>query len=370
MDAHRRVLAECCKARNEPESLVRLVMKLQNCFIALTQMNYEVDLNTVHTLEAIVRCLRADIQQQWAEEAVIIGRMGKEPNITELTKFTQNRAEVASSHFGQLASISRQERHHTKERTYEIPRGSRIANNYATLGERRTMGCPMCRSNHELSACEEFMQLAIPDRGKAAKRYALDNVPETDRASGALNLTTQSLPHRSDLGGAMERGVRRVHFSTKAAREESHPTRAAIVGIQRIRPARVCRAVVVAGEGPPSRTLSKKDRVGSTLRPAGPDGLRSMVDQPQSASQGTKGKRHLFSDASETGYVRWQHMNGERKTELLFTKVRVASLKCVSIPRLELTAAVPEVRIAKQLRQCFRIFEDRVTFWTDSAIVM
>ncbi|VDP92075.1 unnamed protein product [Echinostoma caproni] len=68
------VLTEIRKARNEPESLVRLVMKMQNCFIALTQLNYEADLNALHTLEAIVRCPPADIQQRWAEEVVIIGR--------------------------------------------------------------------------------------------------------------------------------------------------------------------------------------------------------------------------------------------------------------------------------------------------------
>ncbi|VDP92236.1 unnamed protein product [Echinostoma caproni] len=76
------VLAEARKARNEPKSLVQLVMKMQNCFIALTQMSYEADLNALHTLEAVVRFLPADIQQRWAEEAVIIGRSGREPHFT------------------------------------------------------------------------------------------------------------------------------------------------------------------------------------------------------------------------------------------------------------------------------------------------
>ncbi|VDP90092.1 unnamed protein product [Echinostoma caproni] len=131
------VLAESLKARNEPESLVRLAMKMQNCFIALNQMNNEAYLNALHTLEAIVRCLQADIQQRWVEEAVVVGSLGKEPNFTELTEFIQNLVKVAGSRLGQLASISRrEERLHTKEQIYEIPRGSRNANNYAPVEER------------------------------------------------------------------------------------------------------------------------------------------------------------------------------------------------------------------------------------------
>ncbi|VDP87645.1 unnamed protein product [Echinostoma caproni] len=183
----------------------------------------------------------------------------------------------------------------------------------------------------------------------------------------------------------MERGVRRVHLSTKATRVESHLTWAAVGGIQRIRLARVCRAIVVVEKGPPSTTLSRNDRVGSTLRPSGPDGLRAIVTSlsklgeiriPRRLSrsnQATKGELHLF-EASETGYgaevyVCWQHVNGEHKTELSFAKARVAPLKCVLIPHLELTAAVLAVRIVKELRQCFRTFEERVNFRADSTIV-
>ncbi|VDP91106.1 unnamed protein product [Echinostoma caproni] len=101
---------------------------------------------------------------RWAEEAVIIGRLGRESNFTELTEFIRNRAKVASSRSG-LASMSRQEeKHHVKERIYEILRSSRSANNYAAVGERGTPSCSMYRLNHELSACEKFVQLEVPDR--------------------------------------------------------------------------------------------------------------------------------------------------------------------------------------------------------------
>ncbi|VDP92839.1 unnamed protein product [Echinostoma caproni] len=66
------VLAETHKARNEPDSLVRLVTKMQNFFITLTKM----------------------------KEAVIIVRLKREPNFTELTEFIRNGAKVSSSRFG------------------------------------------------------------------------------------------------------------------------------------------------------------------------------------------------------------------------------------------------------------------------------
>ncbi|VDP95990.1 unnamed protein product [Echinostoma caproni] len=67
-------------------------------------------------MEFLFRCLRAEIQQRWAEEAVIIGRLGREPNFTELTEFIRDRAKVPSSRFGLLANMSRrEERHHVKE---------------------------------------------------------------------------------------------------------------------------------------------------------------------------------------------------------------------------------------------------------------
>ncbi|VDP89623.1 unnamed protein product [Echinostoma caproni] len=137
-------------------------------------MNYEADLNALHTLEALLRCILADIQQWWAENAVVIGRLAGEPNFTELTEFIRNLAKISSNFFVQLASMSRrEERHHAKERIYEIPRSSRSSNNYATVEERGTRSCPMCRLNHNLSACDTFVQLEVPERWEADKRHGV-----------------------------------------------------------------------------------------------------------------------------------------------------------------------------------------------------
>ena len=84
---------------------------------------------------------------------------------------------------------------------------------------------------------------------------------------------------------------------------------------------------------------------------------------------------HLFSDASESGYgvaayVRF--VNEEEKIHCAFVmgKARVAPLKQVTIPRLELTAATVSARLFKALERDLHIKVDRVKFWTDSTSVI
>ena len=84
---------------------------------------------------------------------------------------------------------------------------------------------------------------------------------------------------------------------------------------------------------------------------------------------------HHFTDASESGYdvvtyIRTVNEEGKIYCNLVMAKSRVAPLKFVSIPRLELTAAAIGTKIAKQLKDelDIKIHEER--FWTDSKVVL
>lgn len=84
---------------------------------------------------------------------------------------------------------------------------------------------------------------------------------------------------------------------------------------------------------------------------------------------------HVFSDASLKGYgaccyLRQVGQNGQVHTALLFAKSRVAPLKPVTIPRLELQAAVTAVRIHKIVVKELRMKIDGVYFWCDSQVVL
>ncbi|XP_055915334.1 uncharacterized protein LOC129948382 isoform X1 [Eupeodes corollae] len=83
---------------------------------------------------------------------------------------------------------------------------------------------------------------------------------------------------------------------------------------------------------------------------------------------------HTFVDASEDGYAAVSYL---RSTDgdlvdcvLLGCKTRVAPIKLMSIPRLELQAAVIGARLAKSLLATHSIQISKLTFWSDSRTVL
>nr|CAH8860744.1 unnamed protein product [Trichobilharzia regenti] len=83
---------------------------------------------------------------------------------------------------------------------------------------------------------------------------------------------------------------------------------------------------------------------------------------------------HVFSDASEVGfgaavYIRTTLRN-DIDVSLVMGKSRVAPLKTVSIPRLELTAALLTAQLFTTVCKELDYPKHPVTFWTDSMSVI
>ena len=97
--------------------------------------------------------------------------------------------------------------------------------------------------------------------------------------------------------------------------------------------------------------------------------------KPSSFGEKPRYQLHNFCDASETGYgvVTYLRMiDSEERIHcsLVMSKARVAPLKKVTIPRLELTAASVAVRLNKMILSELDFEIDQVFFWTDSMSVL
>nr|XP_042912271.1 uncharacterized protein LOC122272538 [Parasteatoda tepidariorum] len=84
---------------------------------------------------------------------------------------------------------------------------------------------------------------------------------------------------------------------------------------------------------------------------------------------------HGFADASESCYgavVYCKSFNsaGDINVKLVASKSRVAPLKALSIPRLELCAAVLLSKLMKKILSALKLQTDKVYLWSDSMIVL
>ncbi|XP_051162430.1 uncharacterized protein LOC127282307 [Leptopilina boulardi] len=83
---------------------------------------------------------------------------------------------------------------------------------------------------------------------------------------------------------------------------------------------------------------------------------------------------HGFADASEKAYCACIYLRASKgqnhRVLLLTAKSRVAPIKTVSLPRLELCAAVTLAKLFKSVKESLRVQINREVFWSDSTIAL
>ncbi|KAJ8346865.1 hypothetical protein SKAU_G00282660 [Synaphobranchus kaupii] len=97
--------------------------------------------------------------------------------------------------------------------------------------------------------------------------------------------------------------------------------------------------------------------------------------KPMGFGHKVEARLHNFSDASENAYgtascLVLVNEQGRTHCSFVMRKSRVAPLKQVTIPRLELTAAVVAVKVYKMLQDEMQVPLQQSIFWTDSMTVL
>lgn len=84
---------------------------------------------------------------------------------------------------------------------------------------------------------------------------------------------------------------------------------------------------------------------------------------------------HGFSDACQEAYgaciyIRCSNRDGTHSTQLICSKSRVAPLKNISLPRLELCGALLLAQITSRVKEVLNIDIKKTYYWTDSTVVL
>ncbi|KAH9578545.1 hypothetical protein MS3_00004738 [Schistosoma haematobium] len=142
------------------DQLSNLAIKMENCAMVLEQMNYTSDLNSLVTLERIVRLLPQPMQAQWADWVDKLTEDNREPTFDELTQFIASRARVACSRFGRLANRSR--------KGHNVKTNCHVQSEQGNSSTTKTK-CSMCYYDHAIDKCPQFLALTVQDRWSYAK---------------------------------------------------------------------------------------------------------------------------------------------------------------------------------------------------------
>ena len=224
----------------------------------------------------------------------------------------------------------------------------------------------------------------------STSREVMNTVPEEDRAKSfkKMDLNDNELPQETALGlqwsieddsflydvDLPERELtKRGLLSITASLYDPLGFVGPVVLVPKMTQQELCRRQVEWDDAVPADLLADVKKWIAAVSQLRSLRIPRCLKPPQDTGK-TQVELHTFCDASEFAYgagVYARISNGNNvKVSLLIGKSRVAPLKTLSIPRLELTAAVVAVKLHRFVLDEIDLKPDASWFWSDSMTVL
>ncbi|KAK3704312.1 hypothetical protein QZH41_007496 [Actinostola sp. cb2023] len=217
------------------------------------------------------------------------------------------------------------------------------------------------------------------------KENVLKDVPEEDRVSG-VNIEESELPSMKALGVQWDAGKDVFTYAVKEIEGTVFTKRALLSRIATlfdplqylapfvIRTKMMLQEAWLRGldwdeEFPDDLKVSVKKWMDEL-----PSLKRVQIPRCYNAAGTEQAKHvslHTFSDVSQAAYaavtyIRYEQIDGNTEISFVAAKAKVTPIKAISIPRLELMAAVMGVRLADTITAILNVPADQRLFWSDS----
>ncbi|CAG2256055.1 unnamed protein product [Mytilus edulis] len=222
------------------------------------------------------------------------------------------------------------------------------------------------------------------------RRNVLNAIPESERASSVVSLgPSDMLPSDKALGVIWDVNEDKIKFKVKLS--DKPLTRRGILSIVSsiFDPLGLVSPVTLRAKAIVQHLCKEKFGWDEQIPQECHDKWKSWVKNlpclenlsvnrcflPRDVQHVKNVQLHIFSDGSELGYgacayLRVVDENDRTTCSLVMGKARLAPIKQVSIPRLELSGAVTACRLYEILSDELELKINTVTFWTDSTIVL
>ena len=226
-------------------------------------------------------------------------------------------------------------------------------------------------------------------------RKVLAAIPESERAKSVVNLEIVNLPTECVLGikwnVETDKFVWDVREETMALARQKQPTRRGMLSIvysvfdpigliapfvmkAKLLLQESCRKQQGWDEEIAAQEKQQWQRWLNDL-PKLKDVKTARCLKPAEFGEIKNSQLHIFSDGSRVGYgavayLRLENIDGRIHCSFILGKARLAPIREITIPRLELSAAVIAVRLPRIIIEEMEHKVNSVTFWTDSISVL